>query len=326
MKSYTVLVVAGEFEEDNKPGNTQPFIDRQIESLRKIGVDIISFSIRGWESKKIYLKAISKINTLIEEKNISLIHAHYVYSAIASSFQKKVPVIASLMGDDVYGTPDKSGKTSLSGYWEKSITKLFLKKWKVVIVKSNEMRNLLNHRRIFVIPNGVDLNFFKPIERKKARGILSWDGNKHHILFGGDPSNPRKNFPLAEQVIKILEGKDWNVEIHSLMKIPHSQVPIYLSASEALLFTSFREGSPNIIKEALACNLPIVTVKVGDVEERLAGLPNCFIEEYNENSLANKLKQVLLNKEKMNFRDSLNDIEINTIAHKIKKVYEETLS
>jgi glycosyltransferase involved in cell wall biosynthesis len=57
--------------------------------------------------------------------------------------------------------------------------------------------------------------------------------------------------------------------------VPHDDIPVYMNACDALVFTSMQEGSPNVVKEALACNLPVVSVDVGDVSERLRGVDNC---------------------------------------------------
>jgi glycosyltransferase involved in cell wall biosynthesis len=321
-----ILVVAGILEKDGRIGYTQPFVDRQIESLQQSGIEIISYSIRGWQTKLNYILSIFRINRLLKkDKSISLIHAHYSYSGIICSFQKRVPVVVSLMGDDIYGTAKENGKIFFLSKINLLLIKLFKKRWAAVIVKSNKMSNYISHPNLFVIPNGIDLGKFSPIEKNKAREILGLKLDGKYILFGGDPNNMRKNFKLARQTADILINEGVKVTLLPLKNLAHSQIPLYLSASDSLLFTSYYEGSPNIVKEALACNLPIVSVKVGDVEERLQGVEGCYLADYDAIELAKYVKLVLQNNSYKNLRAAVLNLSLPETARKIIDIYQKIL-
>src|SRR4029453_12233098 len=93
---------------------------------------------------------------------------------------------------------------------------------------------------------------------------------KRLVLFVGNPAEARKRYDLAREVLARVD-RALDAELVVAWQVPHERVPIYMNACDALLFVSMYEGSPNVVKEALACNLPVVSVVVGDVPGRLQG-------------------------------------------------------
>jgi glycosyltransferase involved in cell wall biosynthesis len=71
-------------------------------------------------------------------------------------------------------------------------------------------------------------------------------------------------------------------------------MPLYMSASDTLLLTSSHEGSPTVVREALANGLPVVSTDVGDVRERIQGVPGCaVVPSADPQALADALRTVL---------------------------------
>ena len=184
-----------------------------------------------------------------------------------------------------------------------------------------------------VIPNGVDIDVFKPIDRELCRDTLSWKPNDHLILFGADPSRAVKNFSLAKSSYNMLiEGNpkliSMKIELITLGSIPHEIIPLYLNACDVLLLTSMWEGSPNIIKEAMACNIPIVCTDVGDVKWLLDGVEGCYITSQNPNEIADKLYIALSYNKRTTGRERLIQLGLDstTVAQKVIKIYENVLN
>jgi len=124
-----------------------------------------------------------------------------------------------------------------------------------------------------VIPHGVDTEQFRPLDRRLARRELGWDDGRLHVLYPYDTARPVKNFPRAERIVgSVADRISGEIALNVVTGVPHERMPAYMNAADALLLTSAHEGSPNAVKEALACNLPVVSTPVGDVPERLAGV------------------------------------------------------
>ena len=100
-------------------------------------------------------------------------------------------------------------------------------------------------------------------------------------------------------------------------------VPIYLNAADVLLLTSFSEGSPNIIKEALACNCPIVSTDVGDVKENFKETSGNLICSYEAESIAKKIEFLLKSDRRTNSRGKIEHLDRKKIAKKIIGLYNE---
>src|SRR5262249_37900289 len=140
-----------------------------------------------------------------------------------------------------------------------------------------------------IIPCGVDLERFKPLNQYTCREWLGWDASRFHVLFTSNSGNPVKRPGLAGRAVEALNRLGIHAEMHCLSGVPNNEVPVWLNASDVLLLTSLHEGSPTIIKETLACDRPVVSVDVGDVHERIQRVEGCYLALPNPDDLAAKL-------------------------------------
>ena len=132
-----------------------------------------------------------------------------------------------------------------------------------------------------------------------------------------------KNFKLASNAFDILDRKD--VELNIVKNVNFSLIPYYMYAADVLILTSTREGSPNVIKEAMACNCPIVSTDVGDVREVIGNTEGCFLTTFNPEDVTEKLKKALAFAKRTQGREHIKHLDSNVIAKKIMKVYEKAL-
>ena len=182
------------------------------------------------------------------------------------------------------------------------------------------MKRCLKIQNAFVIPNGVDFDKFKPMDKEKCRNKVNFN-DKKHILFLADPQRKEKNYQLAKKAFELLNNS--NYELNVVNNISHDLVPIYLNAADVVLLTSFWEGSPNIIKEAMACNCPIVATDVGDVKEVVDHTEGCFVTSFKPEDVADKIKQAIRFGKKTTGRDIIGYLEITKVANQLISIYKE---
>lgn len=297
---------------NSKNGLSQIIIN-QGQSLAKLGINIEYFTIKG-RGLIGYLKNVFPLKKKIRNNNYDIVHAHYAFSGFIATLAGSNPLIVSLMGSDVK-----------SGLWFKVIIRLNIYFWwKSCIVKSSEMMENIGIRKVQIIPNGVNIDLFQPMEQTLAIRHLGWNSDKKHILFLANPNRPEKNFKLAQKSLKCL--KDDAVEMHFLSDIPHDEMPFYYAASNVAILTSLWEGSPNVIKEALACCRPVVSTNVGDVEWLFGNTEGCYLCSFEAEDVGEKIELALnfsaLNK-LTNGRKRIIDLRLDseTIAQKVVSAY-----
>jgi teichuronic acid biosynthesis glycosyltransferase TuaC len=289
-----------------------PITQNQGESLIELGLELYYFDIIG-NGIFGYLYNVYRLFKTLKKLNPDIVHSHYSLSGfIASLTLTKKPIIASLMGSDV----NDSGKFKLF------VIRIFITHcWNKTIVKSKEMKETLSLENIQVIPNGINLNRFKVMDQLEAQNKLGWENNSIHLLFGSNPSSPEKNFRLAMEAKNICLNEYPNITLHFLTGIDREQIHMHYNAADILLLTSSFEGSPNVIKEAMACGCPIVATRVGDVESILNNTPGCYIAEFESQDVAEKIKLAILFNGRTQGRYQLENYRSDLIAKKIEKVY-----
>ena len=168
MASYSVLVVTNLWPTKADPGYGS-FVQAQMESLRPLGVDFDVIFINGRDSKWNYLRGVRQVRSQLRAKRYDLIHAHFGLSGWVARWQFRVPVVVSFMGDDVLGRPTRSGRNTPGGHLLQFSGFVLARLATSVIVKSPQMASKLRMPSAHIIPNGVDLNLFRPMEQAQAR-------------------------------------------------------------------------------------------------------------------------------------------------------------
>jgi glycosyltransferase involved in cell wall biosynthesis len=177
--------------------------------------------------------------------------------------------------------------------------------------------------KVRVIPCGIDLERFKPMDRLDCKRRLGWSHQAFHVLFASSNGDPVKRPWLARDAVAQMNNRDRLSELHYLTAVPNAEVPVWLNASDVLLVTSMHEGSPTVVKEALACGLPVVSVDVGDVAERLEGIEGCYVARPQPAELAAKLCLVQQRGRRLDCRSRLEELSTLRVAQRLKRCYEE---
>lgn len=295
-----------------------PIVAGQARSLENNSLYITFFLI---SSKGItgYFKEIFKLRKFLKHNTFDIYHVHYGLSAIVATLAGAKPLTVSLMGSDIK-----------EGGLQKWLIKRFVKHcWAATVTKSEELAKLVGGQYCTVIPNGVDLELFQPIQKVGCREQLKLDKRKTYILFAANPKRSEKNFTLAKNAFQQLDLH--NAELIYLQDVIPNEIPIWMNAADVVCLSSLWEGSPNVIKEAMACNRPIVSTNVGDVKWLFGKEPGHYIANFEVDDYANKLIQAInfsSHNHSTNGRERIMQLGLDseTIAQRIISIYKKTLN
>ncbi len=241
-----------------------------------------------------------------------LIHANYGITVPFALAQPKRPVVLSLWGSDLTGRVG-------------TVSKQCAKYCDEVIVMSGEMKRQLG-LDAHVIPHGIDMEQFSPMDQLRAQKDVGWDSDSKHVLFPYDPSRDVKNYSLAERVVEQVREKVTEpVELQVVYGVDHDDIPLYVNAADCLVLTSRREGFPNSVKEAMACNLPVVSTDVGGVREWIDPVENSYVGD-SEAELVDALTTVLRSDHRSDGRAHAMDLSLDAMATDIIEVYTQALN
>ena len=206
-----------------------PFITEQVEALEQLGVQCHYFGITG-KGITGYFRHLRSLKEAIKDFRPDIIHAHYGLSGLLANFQRKVPVVTTYHGTDI------NDKRLLAlSKWA-----IRLSAFNVFVSPENVMLARPPKDRYAIVPCGINLDDYPPTDKNQARTSLGWDQNRHYVLFSGSFDNWIKNAPLAQAAIKQLD----RTTLIELKGYSRSQVATLMSAADALVMTSFTEGSP----------------------------------------------------------------------------------
>jgi glycosyltransferase involved in cell wall biosynthesis len=244
---------------------------------------------------------------------------------VVARTQFRVPVVVTYHGDDLLGTIGKNGRIVPLSRVIRFGSRLLAERVDAVIVQNAEMARRLRRNDAYVIPHEVDLELFRPIDREHARRALGLEPGKKYLLFASPPEIAIKRFPLAEAAARLLSDNDPAVELLVVHKETQDRLALYFNACDVLVFPSFQEGSPNIVKQAMACNLPIVSTDVGDVRDVIGETPGCEICAPDPAAFARCIAEILARRGRTTGRDAVLRFDPSLVAARIVDVYEQVL-
>lgn len=278
--------------------------------LRKIyGHNPVYYAIRALEFYPRILQSSLK-------KDYDIVHLNSGMVAPLGLLQPQRPVVLTLWGDDLLAN-------RLAGV-QPEITKLCARRSDSVIVRSQEMQEALPCDAA-IIPSGIDVSKFKPIDRTEARKTVGWDPTDYHVLFPYPEGRGKKRYPVAKRVVENANKRfDCSIQLHQIYQVNHDEMPLYYNAADVLLLPSSREGSPNTVKEAMACNVPVVSTDVGDVRERLGPVSNSYVCS-DDSELEDALVSVLETGDRSDGREYVADVSLERMGEQIVAIYESLL-
>lgn len=322
-----VLVVTGGWPNDERDTYCV-FIKRQMESLVERGLRCDVLFIRGYRSPLAYPLAMLRLAlwSVSGKRRYRLVHAHGGEAALAAAFYRRAPLLVSYMGDDLLGTPRSDASIYLSSRIRRSIIRRHSRVASRTITKSREMQAVLP-RKVqavnTVLPNGVDTDLFQPFDRTAARRELGWNANERVALFVGDPALARKRHFLAKAAVQLARRELPDLRLEVAHGVTPDRIPLLMNGADCLLLTSSIEGSPNVVKEALMCNLPVIATPAGDITELLEGVVPSNVREPSESALCDALVECLREPRRSNGREVSARLDSRIVADSLLALYYE---
>jgi teichuronic acid biosynthesis glycosyltransferase TuaC len=315
-----VLIVTNMWPEPHRPVYGI-FVQRQVESLRAAGLSCDVLYIRGWATQRAYLSAAMRLalSSVTWRGRYRLVHAHAAESGFAARCHLGTPVIVSYVGDDVLGDRDAEGTLTRDAQLRTRLIRLHSQLYTATITKSKVMEDALparTRRKNFVVPNGVDRELFAPRARDEARAELGWGDEPVALFAATKPYGPAKRLALAQAACTAS-----GVRLHVAADVDPSTMPVLMSAADCLLVTSAVEGSPNTVKEAITCNLPVIATAVGDIPERLVGVEPSWLCAPVEGDLPEALRACLAAGLRSNGRSVAAGLDERRTAERLLEIY-----
>lgn len=296
-------------------GNSEKyvFVREQGEGLRALGADVEYFAVVG-KGVMGYLRNYKHLQKAIKAFQPHLIHAHFGLCGALCVMQSRVPVVITC----------HNGET-LSWYGN-IITSLAIQRAAHTICVARHIYDklYLKPKNYTIKPCGIEMT--DVMDKTIAQQKMNLPKDKINILFGGSFSNLRKNVALANAALNILNRDDIN--LIEMKGFSREQVTLLYNACDMLLLPTKSEGSPQVLKEAMAYNCPVVATDVADISYLLDGVSNSYVTTFDPADVADKIQKVIASGERTNGRERIMQLRLTNreVAKAIKTIYENILS
>jgi len=288
-----------------------PFFAEQVRALEGSGVDCTVVTVPSPPDGRTLASFASFYRRVLQEVrtgNYDLVHANYGLLGPLAFAQPVRPLVLSIWGSEVMGYSARLD----------AVTRAGIAAADAVVVPSRSIVERVESDTVLV-PFGVDTERFRPMNRRAARAELGWDADERVVLFPYDPDRAVKDFPRAERVVD-----ETDATLRWISDVPHDRVPVYMNASDAVLVTSKRESGPMVVKEAAACNVPVVSTDVGFASDVLDGVAHSTVADADRRLVAG-LRSALDADERANGRERIDALGLERMADSLRAVYQREL-
>ena len=297
-----------------------PFVTEQGEAIRALGNEVEYFLVRGN-----YVKAVGALKQKIREFQPDVVHAHFGLSAITAELQSLVPVVTTFHNGETLN-------------WHVNLmSSLMSLRAKHVIYVAQHVRDLsyFKAKNYSIIPCGVPMDQCVVMDKDEACRRLGWGAKKKYILFGGTFDNLRKNYPLLRDAVERIGG---NIEIVEMKGLSRAECVLRMNACDLFALPSHSEGSPQALKEAMACNCPCIATDIADVKYLFGDEPGHWIlrnprktherwdaDEKSLDEMVALLKEALAFEGRTHGRERILELKLSNeqVAKRIVRIYEE---
>lgn len=312
------------------PSDAQPyfgtFVRTQVQSLRAAGMDVEVFVLTGRSRKWMYVQAVSKLRSRLALGDVDLVHAHYSYVGFVALLQRYARVVVTFHGDDLQGSVARGGALSWTALPVRLLGQLVARRADAVVVQNKRMAQLSGRRDAYVIPHEVDFSIFHPVDRGDVCRQLGLDPSRRRALFAANPAIPVKRFELAKAAVDRVNDAGLELELIVVHDQTQQILAKYMNICDVLVFPSYQEGSPNVVKQAMACNLPIVAADVGDIREVIGQTADCHICNPDAITFAEAIAKVVVGGRRTRGYETMGRYSPDSVVARLMEMYGAVVS
>lgn len=303
-------------------GSNFIFARRQAQALARLGVSVDVFYFRPRLSPIGLWSEWRRLRRTIANQAPDVIHAHYgTITAFFCALATTLPLAITFRGSDLNPDPSVSIVRSHAGHLLSQLANL---RASIVFCVSSQLRDQLwlHKGRALIIPTGVNMDLFCPMQKAKARGAFGWNLDEKILLFNAGKNPIVKGRALVLKAVECAREMTGPIRLVELDgSVPPEHVPLLLNAADCLVIASVSEGSPTILQEAMACNLPAASVNVGDAAERLRAVDPSRVVPRNSTALAQAIVEILADGRRSNGRKRVEMCSEECVAQKTTDAY-----
>ena len=307
------------------------FVKDETEALRRAGVDLEVYFVNGRAHKLAYATMPFGFFARVRRTRYDVVHVHHSFCGLVATRQSAIPVVWTFHEGEIMGGTDDALREQPIKHvaYSKRMKQFVARRVDALVVVAEHLRTPLGRPDALWLPAGIDIDLFQPIDTHEAKRRLGLSDDTRYVLFPSVPSRVEKRYELASRAVAMLRER-WpgmnDVELIALNNVPHEDVPLYMNASEVVLLTSAFEASPVVIREALACNVPVLSTDVGDARVMLQGIAGCALVPPDPERIAESLHTALASPRRVAGREAMRPYSLENTARQIVGLYEQVVA
>jgi len=312
---------------NNDSALSMSFAKRLAKSIAAQGSFVDTFVVGKTLNPFEFIKQGVKLRSRVKSVGADVVVAQYgTFTGFLVALFAPRPRIVTFRGTDLNPAPTENGLYVFFQHLASHVASFLVDG---IICVSQELRERLYCRKqdIAIIPSSTDTELFRPLTQAECRYRLGWAIDKPIALFFAGSNSRVKRLDIAVEIEKLLWSRDTSIELKIVREaISQHDMPIYLNSADCLVLLSNFEGSPNLVREACACNTPVVTVRVGDVCEVLRDVVPSQIVERDINELTEAVCRMTALRKRSNGRDHVQQFSNEITARRTIKFYSRIIA
>ena len=323
MLKNILFVVPGK---KNHSPQIMSFVKRLAKGVEELGLRVHNFTVVKSVNPVCFVQQGRALMQAVKTTEADLVVGQFgTYTGLLVALFAPRPKIITFRGSDLNPVPSASALWNLLAHSASQFSSLLVDGI-VVVSRGLQDRLFFKLRLVKIIPSPTETELFRPRDTAECRKILGWKYPAASAVFLAGNNALVKGIDLARKVKTELQRRNSKILLYIIEReIPLAELPIILNAADCLLFLSEYEGSPNLIRDACACNLPIVSVAVGDVVEVLAGVKHSKVVPRKVVDIVNAVIEICDQKLRSNGRISVMQYSTLNIASRTVEFYAQVI-